>query len=95
MSIEDKVAAFLELFYDDKVDKVGAKVEKKGLYHLQNHSNSMILDLAIYFMSIWIDMSCWLSAAVSYQSALPIRPCWTSLYREKKFKTILLLCWKV
>ena len=48
----DKVATFLELFYDDKVDKVGAKVEKKGLYHLQNHSNSMILDLAIYFMSI-------------------------------------------
>ena len=34
----DKVAAFLELFYDDKVDKVGAKVDKVGLYLLQNNT---------------------------------------------------------
>ena len=34
----DKVVAFLELFYDDKVDKVGAKV---GLYLLQNNTKCL------------------------------------------------------
>ena len=44
---------------------------------------SKLLANAVYFMSILNYSYCWLSAAVSFQSSLPIRPCLLSLNREK------------